>query len=34
MGTNRQGITKNIVMRRIDSQGNYITNVDYTCVLL
>ena len=30
MGTNRQGITKNIVMRRVDSQGNFITNVDYT----
>lgn len=33
MGTNRQGITKNILMRRIDQRGNYITNVDYTCVV-
>jgi hypothetical protein len=30
MGTNRRGITRNIVMRRVDSQGNFITNVDYT----
>ena len=30
MGTNRQGITKNIVMQRIDSTGKTIQRVDYT----
>ena len=30
MGTNRQGITKNIVMQRIDSSGKVIQRVDYT----
>ena len=30
MGTNRQGITKNIVMQRVDSNGKAINRVDYT----
>ena len=30
MGTNRQGITKNIVMQRVDSTGKAIQRVDYT----
>jgi hypothetical protein len=30
MGTNRQGITKNIVMQRVDSSGKKIQRVDYT----
>ena len=30
MGTERRGITKNIVMHRLDHTGSFIGNVEYS----